>query len=78
VRLITTIATRFSAVITDEMAAMAVPMIGAFAGGAINFVFMQHFQQMARGHFVIKRLEDRYGTARVEKIYREIPVDEFK
>jgi len=78
VRLITTIAARFSAVITDEMAALAVPMIGAFAGGAINFVFMHHFQQMARGHFVIKRLEDRYGRARVEKIYREIPVDEFK
>jgi hypothetical protein len=72
VRFISTIASRFSAVITDEVAAKAVPVIGALAGGAINLMFMQHFQQMARGHFVIKRLENKYGTTLVEQTYREI------
>jgi hypothetical protein len=71
-RLLSAIASRFSAVITDEAAAKAVPLIGAVAGGTINLLFMQHFQQMARGHFVIKRLEKKYGAALVEKTYREI------
>ncbi len=72
VRLLSAIASRFSAVITDEAAAKAVPFIGAVAGGAINLLFMQHFQQMARGHFVIKRLENKYGADLIEKAYREI------
>jgi hypothetical protein len=75
VRLISTIASRFSAVITDEVAAKAVPVIGALAGGAINLAFMQHFQQMARGHFVVKRLEGKYGIACVETLYREISLN---
>jgi hypothetical protein len=72
VRFISTIASRFGTVITDEMAAKAVPVIGALAGGAINYFFMQHFQQMARGHFAVKRLEIKYGIERVERAYREI------
>jgi hypothetical protein len=72
VRLISAIASRFSVVITDEMAAKAVPIVGAVAGGAINVAFMQHFQQMARGHFAVKRLESKYGTACTERVYREI------
>ncbi len=72
VRFISTIASRFSVVITDEVAAKAVPIIGAVAGGAINLAFMQHFQQMARGHFAVKRLETKYGTALIEQAYREI------
>ncbi len=72
VRLLSAIASRFSIVITDEVAAKAVPVIGAVAGGAVNLAFMQHFQQMARGHFIIKRLEKKYGSALVEKVYRGI------
>jgi hypothetical protein len=76
IRFISAIASRFSAVITDELAAKAVPVIGAVAGGAINVAFMQHFQQMARGHFVVRRLEKKYGGSRVENLYREISPDE--
>jgi hypothetical protein len=72
VRLLGAIASRFSIVLTDEIAAKAVPIIGAVAGGAVNLAFMQHFQQMARGHFVIKRLEKKYGADLVEKTYRDL------
>jgi hypothetical protein len=75
VRLISTIASRFSVVITDEIAAKAIPIFGALAGGAINLAFMQHFQQMARGHFVVRRLEAKYGSARVEELYRAMSPD---
>jgi hypothetical protein len=72
VRFVSTIASRFSSVVTEEVAAKAVPLIGAVAGGAVNLVFMQHFQQMARGHFVVKRLERKYGSDFVERAYQAI------
>ena len=72
VRLISAIASRFSAVVTEEVAAKAVPVIGALTGGTINLLFMHHFQEMARGHFIIKRLEKKYGAPLVEKMYREV------
>ncbi|MGA2260749.1 MAG: EcsC family protein [Acidobacteriota bacterium] len=72
IRLIATIASRFSVVVTEEVAAKAVPILGAAAGGTINYLFMDHFQEMARGHFIIKRLEKKYGTALVEKTYSDL------
>jgi hypothetical protein len=74
VRLIATIASRFSIVITEETAAKAVPVVGAVSGGAINYLFMNHFQEMARGHFVVKRLEKKYGMKRVEEAYKKLVI----
>lgn len=74
VKLITAIASRFSIVVTEEIAAKAVPVIGAVAGGSINLLFMHHFQEMARGHFIIKRLENKYGTERVEEAYKKLAI----
>jgi hypothetical protein len=74
VKLIATIASRFSIVVTEEVAAKAVPVIGAVAGGLINLLFMHHFQEMARGHFIVKRLEKKYGTKRVEQAYEELKI----
>ena len=73
-RLIATIASRFSIVITEETAAKAVPVVGAVSGGAINYLFMNHFQEMASGHFVVKRLEKKYGMKRVEETYKELVI----
>ncbi len=73
VRLLATIASRFSTVVSEEVVAKAVPIVGAAAGGAINYLFMHHFQEMARGHFIIKRLENKYGLDLVEQAYRESP-----
>jgi len=33
-------------------------------------MFMGHFQQIAEGHFTIRRLERRYGRELVESLYR--------
>jgi hypothetical protein len=73
-RLIAAIASRLSIVVTEEIAAKAVPIVGAAAGGAINYLFMDHFQEMARGHFIVKRLEKKYGIEIVEKTYKELVV----
>ena len=74
IRLIATIASRFSIVITEEVAAKLVPVVGAFTGGAINYIFMNHFQEMARGHFVVKRLEKKYSMNLVEKTYKDLAI----
>ena len=64
------IASRFGIVITEKMAAQAVPIIGAATGATINTLFMDFYQDMAKGHFVIKRLEDIYGFEAVQKAYQ--------
>ena len=72
VRLVSKIAQRFSVAVSEQAAAMAVPVVGAVAGGAINYLFMQHFQDMASGHFVVKRLEKKYGHDAVRQMYESL------
>jgi hypothetical protein len=71
-RLIAVIASRFGSVVTEAAAAKAIPVIGAVSGGTVNYLFMHHFQEMARGHFVIMRLERKYGRAVVEDAYYQL------
>ena len=74
VRLIAAIAARFGVIVSEQIAAKAVPIIGAASGSAINLIFIRHFQRMARGHFTVKRLENKYGSLAIETLYRSIPV----
>jgi hypothetical protein len=78
VRLINELASRFGVMVSEEVAAKAIPIIGAAGGGIINILFIAHFQDMARGHFIVRRLEARHGTERVRSIYEEIPMKTSK
>lgn len=69
VRLITQVAARFSAVVSEKAAAQAVPVVGAFGGAAINTLFIDHFQDMARGHFIVRRLKRIHGQEEVRRLY---------
>src|SRR4030095_10685684 len=60
VRLVAAIASRFGIVVSEQVAAKAVPLVGAGSGTIINVPFIHHFQDMARGHFIVKRLEAKY------------------
>jgi hypothetical protein len=71
VRLIMQIASRFSIPVTQKAAAQAIPAIGAAGGAIINTLFIDHFQNMGRGHFTIRRLDRKYGSEIVEKAYKE-------
>jgi hypothetical protein len=72
VRLITAIAARFGVIVSEQVAAKAVPVIGAASGSIINILFMDHFQDMARGHFIVKRLEARYGVGKIRDAYEQL------
>jgi hypothetical protein len=65
-RLIGQIAARFGVVAGEKFAAQAVPIVGAIGGAAINLAFAEHFQTLARGHFIVRRLERRHGPQAVQ------------
>ena len=70
--LIEKVATRFGIVITEKTAAQVVPVIGAFAAATLNLMFTDYYQDMARGHFIIKRLEKKYGSEFIKSEYMKI------
>ena len=74
VRLAATLASRFSVNISAQVAAKAIPVVSAATGAAINVLFMQHFQDMARGHFIVKRLEAKYGTEAIQQVYAHLDI----
>ena len=69
VRAINAIASRFSVPVTQKALAQAAPLIGAASGAALNLVFISHFQRMAQGHFIVRRLERAHGPALVRALY---------
>lgn len=72
IKLINTIASRFGITVSEKLIAQSVPLIGAAGGATINLMFIRHFQDMAEGHFIVKRLEKRYGEASVREWYESL------
>lgn len=72
VRFITQVASRFGVVVTQKAAAQAVPVIGALGGATVNYAFIEHFQDVARGHFTVRRLERAYGKDLVRREYERL------
>ncbi len=72
IRFITQIAARFGLVVSDKAVAQAIPLVGAVGGGLINLLFIRQFQRTARGHFIVRRLEKRYGENQVRQQYDRI------
>jgi hypothetical protein len=72
VRLIALIAGRFQIQVSEKVAAQAVPVIGAASGAVINLLFIDHFQDVSRGHFTIRRLERHYGSDEVRAAYERV------
>jgi len=75
VRFITQVAARFGVVVTQKVAAQALPVVGALGGAAVNYAFIEHFQDVARGHFTLRRLERVYGKNLVHTEYDRIAKD---
>jgi hypothetical protein len=72
VRFLTQVAARFGVVVTQKVAAQSLPVIGALGGAAVNYAFLEHFQDIARGHFTVRRLERIYGKDIIQKEYSRL------
>jgi len=73
IKLIAKIAEKFGVQVTQKAAAQAVSAIGAAGGAIINTLFIDHFQDMARGHFIVRKLERVYGYDVVKDAYDALP-----
>jgi uncharacterized YccA/Bax inhibitor family protein len=72
IRLITQVAARFSIVVSEKAAAQTIPVVGAVGGALINTLFLDHYQDMAKGHFIVRRMERKHGQQEVQRRYIEL------
>ncbi|MGY4493992.1 EcsC family protein [Pseudomonas sp. TE3610] len=72
-KLVAAVAERFSLHVSEKAAAQSIPAIGAVGGAVINLAFIDHFQDMATGHFIVRQLERRYGADAVQQLYQTLP-----
>jgi hypothetical protein len=72
VRFLAQIASRFGIVVSQKVTAQAVAIVGAVGGAALNLAFAEHYQDLARGHFTVRRLERVYGADAVRGEYDRI------
>ena len=67
--LIRQVAARFGVMLSQKYLAQAVPLIGAAAGGTLNYVFMDYYQRMAQVHFTLRELERRHDPDAVHACF---------
>ncbi|MCO4760503.1 MAG: EcsC family protein [Myxococcales bacterium] len=69
-RLVAVIASRFSVVVSQKTVLQLLPVLGAATGTATNLAFIDHFNHVARYHFGLRLLEQRYGADVVRGAYQ--------
>lgn len=70
-RFVQQVAARFEIVVTEKLAAQAVPIAGAALGSLVNAAFTDHFNRVAAYHFGIVRLERQHGQEIVRASYQQ-------
>jgi hypothetical protein len=70
--MVSEIVSRFGLVVSDKVAAGALPVLGAVGGATVNVIFMDHFQRVAQAHFTLRRLERTYGAPYIRQRYAEL------
>ncbi len=63
------VAQRFGIALSEKAVAQSMPVLGALGGMTINAIFIRHFQDVARSHFNIRRLERIYGRELIQAQY---------
>ena len=71
-RFIAQVASRFGITVSEKVAAQAVPVVGAAGGAIVNLLFIDHYQDMARGHFIVRRIERTYPPEVVRNAYMKL------
>lgn len=66
------VAARFGVSVSHKAGALLVPVVGAAGAAAVNAIFIAHFQDMARHHFAVRRLERQYGAEEVRAEYYRV------
>lgn len=67
--LISKIAPRFAAILTQKLATQAVPVLGAAAGAGTNYAFTDYYVEMAHVHFGLRKLAQAHEKDIVEDAF---------
>ena len=68
-KLIARIAPKVAAVLSQKLAAQAVPIIGAAAGAGTNYAFINYYVELAHVHFGLRKLARDHGEAAVTEAF---------
>jgi hypothetical protein len=63
--LLSEVAARYGLVLGEKFSLQAIPIAGAIAGATLNAAFLDHYRDVARAHFIIRRLERAHGAEAV-------------
>jgi hypothetical protein len=66
------VSARFAVTVWQRAAVSSVPLVGAVGGAAGNALFMRYFQDLATGHFIVRKLERTYGKASIRHLYMSL------
>jgi hypothetical protein len=73
VMLLSEAASAYGLRLSQKLALQAVPLVGAAGGALVNGAFMAHYEDLARAHFTIRRIERIYGAAAVRRVMDAMP-----
>jgi hypothetical protein len=71
-KFILSVAQRFGLAVGEKVTLQSVPVLGGVAGAIVNEVFITHYQKVANGHFIIRRLEKTHGSDLIQKEYTKL------
>ncbi|MGO4909081.1 EcsC family protein [Pseudorhodobacter sp. W20_MBD10_FR17] len=70
-KLLAKIAPKFAAVLSQKLAAQAVPVLGAVTGAALNAAFLTHYRELAHIRFGLLRLTVLHGAEPVRMAFEK-------
>lgn len=70
--LIAKVALRYAAAMGPKVAAMSVPIVGGIAGAAINWTYMNFYQEMARVLFILRPIEHAHDPQQVRSCFASL------
>jgi hypothetical protein len=71
--LISRVAPKVAAVLSQKLAAQTVPVLGAFAGAGTNYAFVNYYTALAHVHFGLRQLARNHGEALVlDEFHRQL------
>lgn len=70
--LISKVAPRFAAVLSQKLASQAVPILGAAAGAGTNYAFVDYYVAMAHVHFGLRKLARVHGDVAVSDYFHKV------
>ncbi|MDO6590135.1 protein EcsC [Loktanella sp. D2R18] len=74
--LISKVAPKFAAVMTQKLATQTVPILGAAAGAGTNYAFVDYYVALAHVHFGLRKLARDHGEAEVTEAFHAALADQ--